>query len=143
MYGSGYSAACPSASIGVPLDRAGQRFLRRWDRAVRAEFHPRRRDRRFCPGMEAFGGRVLCAAHRIPPDRGIRDFASWKCGKLPLCRWKTHSQPMEKDKSFPTACKQVSHSACIHASLHTFPQRLLLRISILSFILEVEKNTYK
>lgn len=99
------------APSDVPLDRAGQRFLRRWDRAVRAEFHPRRRDRRFCPGMEAFGGRVLCAAHRIPPDRGIRDFASWKCGKLPLCRWKTHSQPMEKDKSFPTACKQVSHSA--------------------------------
>lgn len=95
----------------VPLDHTRRRFLRGRDCAVRAEFHHWRRDQRFHPGMAAFGGRVLCANHRIPPDRGIRDSASWKCGKLPLCRWKTHSQSMEKDRSFPTACKQVSHSA--------------------------------
>lgn len=49
-----------------------------------------------------------------------------------LCRWKTHSQAMEKDKPFPTACKQVSPSNAGSGSLRTFPQRLLLRISILS-----------
>lgn len=105
----------------------GRLFLRGRDRAVRSEFHPWRSDRRFRSGMETFGGRVLCADHRIPPDREIRDFASWKCGKLPAyADGKTHSQPMEKDDPFPQVCKQVSHSNAGSGSLHTVPQRLLL-----------------
>lgn len=45
-----------------------------------------------------------------------------------LCRWKTHSQPMEKDGPFPQVCKQVSHNNAGSGSLRTFPQRLLLQI---------------
>ena len=61
-----------------------------------------------------------------------------------LCRWKTHSQPMEKDEPFPQVCKQISHSNAGSGSLHTFPQRLLLRIPsypFLSVIKEGEAET--
>ncbi|KAA6140744.1 hypothetical protein [[Clostridium] symbiosum] len=64
--------------------------------------------------------------------------------------WKTAALPMENPFTAHGKGQVLSHSLQtgfpqrrIHASLHTFPQRLLLRISILSFILEVEKNTYK
>jgi len=56
-----------------------------------------------------------------------------------LCRWKTHSQPMEKDAPFPQVCKLVSRSYAGSGSLRTVPQRLLLRISILSFLIRHKK----
>ena len=57
-----------------------------------------------------------------------------------LCRWKTHSQPMEKDEPFPQVCKQVSHSNAGSGCLHIFPQRLLLRIPVLSFPIRHKKK---
>ena len=47
---------------------------------------------------------------------------------------------MEKDAPFPQVCKQVSHSNAGPGSLHTFPQRLLLRISIPSFLSDIRKQ---
>lgn len=32
---------------------------------------------------------VLCAADHIPSDRWVKDFATWKCGKLPLVPMET------------------------------------------------------
>lgn len=61
-----------------------------------------------------------------------------------LCRWKTYSRTMEKGKSFPQDRKQVSYSNARYGSLHTFLQRLLLRLSIRSFyILRGEKEKSK
>ena len=56
--------------------------------------------------------RLLVAAWYIPVTayRGGVGSAPWKCGKRPLCRWKTHSRPDGKAAAFPTARK------------HRFPQ---------------------
>ena len=65
----------------VPLDDTERQFLWWRDRTVCIEFHHRRRDWWFRPGMETFGGRVLCTVDRIPTDRRVRDFCvmeMWK-----------------------------------------------------------------
>ena len=116
----------------VPLNHTGRRVLRRRPGAVCAQLHFGWSDRRFRSGMAADRGRVLCALDRIPPGRWVKP-RHGNVENCRLCRWKTFSQPMEKDRPFPTACKQVSHSSAGAGSLHTFPQRLLRRISILSF----------
>lgn len=53
--------------------------------------------------------------------------------------WKTAARavgkasycPIEKDKPFPQDSKRLSHSLAYKVSLHTFPQRLPLRLPIL------------
>lgn len=73
---------------------------------------------RLRPCLAAAGGRVVHPGHGVPPADGRQVFlppggvgsAPWKCGKRPLCRWKTHSRPDGKAAAFPTARK------------HRFPQ---------------------
>ena len=63
----------------VPLDRAGRRFLRRRDRAVRAELHSGWDYRRLCSGLAADRGGVVCAADGVPADCWLTVNANKKC----------------------------------------------------------------
>lgn len=56
----------------VPLDRAGRRFLRRRDRAVRAELYYCGHDRRLRPGLAADRSGPVCAIDHIPADCRIK-----------------------------------------------------------------------
>lgn len=56
----------------VPLAHTGRRLLWERDRTVCAQFHHRRCDRWFRPGLAAAGGCVLCASDTIPFDRWVK-----------------------------------------------------------------------
>ena len=56
---------------------------------------------------EAAHGIALPDHHDLITEQKLRHGNVENCR---LCRWRTHSQPMEKDRSFPTVCKQVPHS---------------------------------
>ena len=123
----------------VPLDYAGRRFPGWRDRPVCAELHNWRRDRRLRPGMAVDCGSVVCAADGVPAD----------C-RLIFCVmeiWKTAARAdgkaihnlMEKDKPFPTGLQTAFPQPRNLDSLRTFPQRLLRRLSILSY--PILKNT--
>ena len=93
--------------------------------------------------MAADRGRILCAADRIPAHTGIKDcvMEMWKTAAY--ADGKPIHSLMEKDEPFPQVCKQVSHSNAGSGSLHTFPQRLLLRIFILFFPIRYKKTDKK
>ena len=100
------------------LDHTGRRLSGRRDRPVPSELRLCRPYRRLRPCLAAAGGGVVHPGHGVPPADGRQVFlppggvgsAPWKCGKRPLCRWKTHSRPDGKAAAFPTARK------------HRFPQ---------------------
>ena len=72
------------------------------------------------------------APHHLPPDRGIT--ALWKCGKTAAPPMENrYSRPDGKAAGFPTAHKHRFPQLRKRDRLRTFPQRLLRRISILSF----------
>ena len=50
------------------LDHTGQRLSGQWDRPVRAEFHSGRDHRRFCSGLAADRGGLVCAADCMEAD---------------------------------------------------------------------------
>lgn len=52
----------------APLDHTGRRFPGRRYRAVRAEFHSVRDHRRFCSGLAADRGGLVCAADCMEAD---------------------------------------------------------------------------
>ena len=93
----------------VPLDRAGRRLPRWRDRPVCVEFHYRRRDWWFRPGVTADRGGVVCAADSVPADRWM---IFLRHGNMENCRshrWKSHSQPDGKRQAFS------------HGSANSFP----------------------
>ena len=100
------------------LDHTGRRLAGRRDRPVPSELRLCWPYRRLRPCLAAAGGGVVHPGHGVPPADGRQVFlppggvgsAPWKCGKRPLCRWKTHSRPDGKAAAFPTARK------------HRFPQ---------------------
>ena len=51
-----------------PLDRAGRRLSGRRDRPVRAELYSGRNHRRFCSGLAADRGGLVCAADCMEAD---------------------------------------------------------------------------
>ena len=55
----------------VPLDRAGRRLPGWRDRPVCAELHPGRDHRRFCSGLAADRGGVVCAADGVETNKII------------------------------------------------------------------------
>jgi len=123
----------------VPLDRTGW-WLPGWrDRSICAELHSRWRDRRLCLGLAADCGGVVCAADGVPADR-------WMIFCV-MEIWKTAARAdgkaihnlMEKDKPFPTGLQTAFPQPHNPGSLRTFPQRLLRRLSILSY--PILKNT--
>lgn len=100
----------------VCLDRAGRLFGNR-SSAVPAELYYWWSDRRFCPGLAAAGGCLVYSLDHLSTDYSKRNFlysriALWKCGKRPLCRWKTDIHgPLEKLLAFPQPANTVSHSS--------------------------------
>ena len=82
---------------------------------------------------------VVCAADGVPADR-------WMIFCV-MEIWKTAARAdgkaihnlMEKDKPFPTGLQTAFPQPRNSGSLRTFPQRLLLRLSILSY--PILKNT--
>ena len=123
----------------VPLDRAGRRLHRWRDRLVCVKLHYRRRDWWFRPGMAADRGGVVCAADGVPADR-------WMIFCV-MEIWKTAARAdgkgihnlMEKDKPFPTSLQTAFPQPHNPGSLRTFPQRLLRRLSILSYPILMRK----
>ena len=123
----------------VPLDRAGRRHPGRRGCPVRVELHYRRRDWWFRTGMAADRGGVVCAADGVPADR-------WMIFCV-MEIWKTAARAdgkgihnlMEKDKPFPTSLQTAFPQPHNPGSLHTFPQRLLRRLSILSYPILMRK----
>ena len=117
----------------VPLDRTRWRLPGWRDCPVCIELHYRRRDRWFCSGMAADRGSVVCAADGVPADR-------WMIFCV-MEIWKTAARAdgkaihnlMEKDKPFPTGLQTAFPQPHNPGSLRTFPQRLLRRLSILSY----------
>lgn len=55
----------------VPLDRAGRRLPGWRDRPVRAELHSGRDHRRFCSGLAADRGSVVCVPDGVEVDCSI------------------------------------------------------------------------
>ena len=53
----------------APLDHTGRRLSGRRDHPVRAELHSGRDHRRFCSGLAADRGGVVCAADGVEVDR--------------------------------------------------------------------------
>ena len=53
----------------APLDHTGRRLPGQRDRPVRAELHSGRDHRRFCSGLAADRGGVVCAADGVEVDR--------------------------------------------------------------------------
>ena len=123
----------------VPLDRAGRRLPEWRDRPVRVELHYRRRNRWFHSGMAVDRGGVVCAADGVPADR-------WMIFCV-MEIWKTAARAdgkaihnlMEKDKPFPTGLQTAFSQPRNSGSLRTFPQRLLRRLSILSYPILMRK----
>ena len=78
--GSGYSAACPSASIGCASGSCERRLPGRRRRPVCSELRDRRHHRRLRPGVAPAGGGMVCAPHYLPPDRWM---LRWTNGREP------------------------------------------------------------
>ena len=103
----------------APLDYTGQRLSGRRDRPVRAELHSGRNHRRFCSGLAADRGGVVCAADGVPAARWMIFLRHGNMENCRSCRWKSHSQPDGKRQafshrpanSFPTALqsRQFTH----------------------------------
>ena len=123
----------------VPLDRTGRRLPGWRDRLVCIELYYRRCNRRFRSGLAAYCGGVVCAADGVPADR-------WMIFCV-MEIWKTAARAdgkaihnlMEKDKPFPTSLQTAFPQPHNPGSLHTFPQRLLRRLSILSYPILMRK----
>ena len=100
----------------VCLDRAGRLFGNR-PSVVSAELYYWRSDRRFRPGLATAGVYLVYSLDHLSTVHNKRDFlysriALWKCGKRPLCRWKTDIHgPLEKLLAFPQPANTVSHSS--------------------------------
>ena len=117
----------------VPLDRAGRRLSGWRDCPVCTELYYRRCDWWFRSGMATDRGGVVCAADGVPADR-------WMIFCV-MEIWKTAARAdgkaihnlMEKDKPFPTGLQTAFPQPRNLDSLRTFPQRLLRRLSILSY----------
>ena len=103
----------------VPLDRAGQRLPGWRDRPVCIELHSGRDHRRFCSGLAADRGSVVCVPDGVPADRWMIFLRHGNMENCRSCRWKNHSQPDGKRQafshrpanSFPTASQfwQFTH----------------------------------
>ncbi len=65
------------------LDRAGRRLSGRRYRAVRAEFHSGRDHRRFCSGLAADRGGVVCAADGVEIDSWMTTLKTQTGGVIP------------------------------------------------------------
>ena len=63
----------------VPLDRAGRRLSGWRDCPVCTELHSGRDHRRFCSGLAADRGGVVCAADCVPADCWLTVNANKKC----------------------------------------------------------------
>lgn len=110
----------------VPLDHTGRPLLRWKYRAVYSQFYYRRCDWRFCPGMAADRGRVVCAADRIPAHTGIANcvMEMWKTaayadGKHIHSLWKRTNLSHRSANRFPTATPDQAvytqfHNACYY-----------------------------
>ena len=123
----------------VPLDRAGRRLPGWRDRPVCIELYYRRRDRRFRSGMAVDCGGMVCAADGVPADRWMifRVMEIWKTAAR--ADGKAIHNLMEKDKPFPTGLQTAFPQPRNLDSLRTFPQRLLRRLSILSYPILMRK----
>ena len=123
----------------VPLDRAGRRLLGWRDRPVCIELYYRRRDRWFRSGVAADRGGMVCAADGVPADRWMI-FCVMEIWK-PAARadGKAIHNLMENDKPFRTSLQTAFPQPHNPGSLHTFPQRLLRRLSILSYPILMRK----
>ena len=117
----------------VPLDRAGRQLPGWRDRPVCIELHYRRRDRRFRSGMAVDCGGMVCAADNIPADYWLIFLRHGNIENCRSCRWKSHSQPDGKRQAFSTGLQTTFPQPRNSGSLRTFPQRLLRRLSILSY----------
>ena len=67
----------------APLDHTGRRFPGRRYRAVRAEFHSGRDYRRFCSGLAADRGGVVCAADGVEIDSWMTTLKTQTGGIIP------------------------------------------------------------
>lgn len=67
----------------APLDHTGRRFPGRRYRAVRAEFHSGRDHRRFCSGLAADRGGVVCAADGVEIDSWMTTLKTQTGGVIP------------------------------------------------------------
>ena len=119
----------------VPLDRAGRRLPGGRDRSVCIELHYRRRDRWFRSGMAADRSGMVCAADGVPADFCVMEI--WKTAAR--TDGKAIHNLMEKDKPFPTSLQTAFPQPRNSDSLRTFPQRLLRRLSILSYPILMRK----
>ncbi len=127
----------------VSLDHTGRPLLRREHCRLCSELSDRRRDRRFCPCVASARGSLVYSPHGIPPDRRVKIRIDGNVENCRSCRWKSHLQPDGKGKPFPQAANSFTHSLACRGSLHTVPQRLLLRISILSYPIPKRKKSIK
>ena len=103
----------------VPLDRAGRRLSGWRDCPVCTELHSGRDHRRFCSGLAADRGSVVCVPDGVPADRWMIFLHHGNMENCRSCRWKNHSQPDGKRQafshrpanSFPTASQfwQFTH----------------------------------
>ena len=123
----------------VPLDRAGRRLPGWRDRLVCIELYYRWCDRWFHSGMAVDRGGVVCAADGVPADRWMIFLRHGNMENCRSCRWKNHSQPDGKRQAFPTGLQTAFPQPHNPGSLHTFPQRLLRRLSILSYPILMRK----
>ena len=117
----------------VPLDRAGRRLPGWRDRPVCIELYYRWCDRWFHSGMAADCGSVVCAADGVPADCWMTFLRHGNMENCRSCRWKSHSQPDGKRQAFSTGLQTTFPQPRNSGSLRTFPQRLLRRLSILSY----------
>ena len=82
------------------LDHTGRRLHGWRDCPVCAELHPGRDHRRFCSGLAADRGGVVCAADGVPADRWLIFLRHGNMEDCRSCRWKSHSQPDGKRQAF-------------------------------------------
>ena len=139
MYGSDTLRAAVWPPSDVPLDRAGRRLPGWRDCPVCTELYYRRCDRWFRSGVAADRGSVVCAADGVPADRWMIFLRHGNMENCRSCRWKNHSQPDGKRQAFSTGLQTTFPQPRNSGSLRTFPQRLLRRLSILSY--PILKNT--
>lgn len=65
------------------LDHTGRRLLGRWYRPVCAELHSGRNHRRFCSGLAADRGGVVCAADGVEIDSWMTTLKTQTGGVIP------------------------------------------------------------
>ena len=92
----------------APLDHTGRLSGRR-DCPIRAELHLCRDHRRFCSGLAADRGGVVCAADGVSADRWLIFLRHGNMENCRSCRWKSHSHPDGKRQAFS------------HRSANSFP----------------------